>query len=49
MEGHSWFISFPFLVGKKKAAVLDSVEGWCAAGNLKASRVWIHMDDRTDG
>jgi len=29
--------------------VLDSAEGWCAAGNLRASRVSICMDDRTDG
>jgi hypothetical protein len=29
--------------------VSDSTEGWCAAGNLGASRVSIRMDDRTDG
>jgi hypothetical protein len=29
--------------------VPDSPEGWCAAGNLGASRVSIHMDDRMDG
>jgi hypothetical protein len=29
--------------------VSDSAEGWCAAGNLRASRVSIRMDDRTDG
>jgi hypothetical protein len=29
--------------------VFDLAEGWCAAGNLGASRVWIRMDDRTDG
>jgi hypothetical protein len=40
----------PFLpiLGGQKAAVSDSVEGWCAAGNLGASRVSICMDDRTD-
>jgi len=27
----------------------DSAEGWCAAGNLGASRVSIRMEDRTDG
>jgi hypothetical protein len=29
--------------------VSDSVEGWCAAGNLGASRVSIRMDDWMDG
>jgi len=29
--------------------VSDSVEGWCAAGNLGPSRVSICMDDRMDG
>jgi hypothetical protein len=38
----------PILVGQK-VAMLDSVEGWCAAGNLGASKVSIRMDDRTDG
>jgi hypothetical protein len=47
---HSWFISFPFFIlGGQKVAVSDSAEGWCAAGNLRASRVSIRMDDRTDG
>jgi hypothetical protein len=36
-------------LGEQKAAVSDAVEGWCAAGNLGASRVSIRMDDRTDG
>jgi hypothetical protein len=36
----------PILGGQKAA---DSIEGWCAAGNLGASRVSIRMDDRTDG
>jgi hypothetical protein len=40
-------ISFPFLVGRKLQS--DLVEGWCAAGNLGASRVSIRMDDWTDG
>jgi hypothetical protein len=38
-----------FILGGQKAAVSDSAEGWCAAGNLGASRVLIRMDDRTDG
>jgi hypothetical protein len=29
--------------------VSESVEEWCAAGNLGAFRVSIRMDDRTDG
>jgi hypothetical protein len=33
----------------RKLAVSDSAEGWCAAGNLGASRVSIRIDDRTDG
>jgi hypothetical protein len=37
------------ILGGQKATVSDSVEGWCAAGNLGASRVSIRMDDRTDG
>jgi len=37
------------ILGGQKATMLDSVEGWCAAGNLKASRVLICMDDWTDG
>ncbi len=45
---HSWFISFPFLVGRKLQCQ-TAAEGWCAAGNLGASRVSIRMDDRTDG
>jgi len=32
----------------RKAAVSDSAERWCAAGNLGASKVSIRMDDRTD-
>ncbi len=40
---------FPSILGGQKAAVLDSVEGWCAASNLEASKVSIHMDDRMDG
>ncbi len=41
--------SFISSLGGQKAAVSNSVEGWCAAGNLGASRVSIRMDDRTDG
>jgi hypothetical protein len=37
------------ILGGQKAPVSDPVEGWCAAGNLGASRVLICMDDRTDG
>ncbi len=37
------------ILGGQKAAVSDSAEGWCAAGNLGASRVSIRMDDRTNG
>jgi hypothetical protein len=37
------------ILGDQKAAMSDSVEGWCAAGNLGASRVSICMDNRTDG
>ncbi len=49
MDGGPFLVYFlPILCGQK-AAVSDSVEGWCAAGNLGASRVWICMDDRTDG
>jgi hypothetical protein len=29
--------------------VSDSAKGWCAAGNLRAFRVSIRMDDRMDG
>ncbi len=45
MDGKLHFVT----TSTKKAAVSDSVEGWCAAGNLGASRVSIRMDDRMDG
>jgi len=32
----------------ESCSVRLSVEGWCATGNLGASRVSIRMDDRTD-
>jgi hypothetical protein len=50
-----FFFFFFFLVyflpilGRQKAALSDSAEEWCAAGNLGPSRVSIRMDDRTDG
>jgi len=46
-----YFILVYFLpiLGGQKATVSDSAEGWCAAGNLRASRVSIRMDDQTDG
>jgi hypothetical protein len=37
------------ILGGQKPAVSDSAKGWCAGGNLEASRVSIRMDDRTDG
>ncbi len=43
------WIDFLPILGGQKAAMSDSVEGWCAAGNLGASKVSIRMDDRTDG
>jgi len=43
------FLIYFLPIGGQKAAVSDSVEGWCAAGILGASRVSIRMDDRTDG
>jgi len=45
----SFLVYFLPIFGGQKAVVLDSVEGWCAAGNLRASRVSIRMDDQTDG
>jgi hypothetical protein len=41
MDGKLHFVT----TSTKKAAVSDSVEGWCAAGNLGASRVSIRMDN----
>ncbi len=49
MDGGPFLVYFLPILGGQKAAVSDSVEGWCAAGNLGASKVSISMDDRTDG
>jgi len=49
LNGHPQPRNFLPILGGQKAAVSDLVEGWCAAGNLGASRVSIRMDDRTDG
>jgi hypothetical protein len=49
MDGGPFLVYFLPILGGQKAAVSDSVEGWCVAGDLGASRVSIHMDDRTDG
>jgi hypothetical protein len=49
MDGGPFLVYFLPILGGQKAAVSDSVEGWCAASNLGASRVSIRMDDRTDG
>jgi hypothetical protein len=48
-ERIAWWINFLPILGGQKAVVSDSVEGWCAAGNLGASRVLICMDDQMDG
>jgi len=44
----SYMFYFLPILGGQKAAMSDSAKGWCAAGNLGASRVSIRMDDRTD-
>jgi len=49
MDGGPFLVYILPILGGQKAAVSDSVEGWCAAGNLRASRVSIHMNDRMDG
>jgi hypothetical protein len=49
MDGGPFLVYFLPILGGQKSAVSDSVEGWCAASNLGASRVSIRMDDRTDG
>jgi hypothetical protein len=49
MDGGPFLVYFLPILDGQKAAVSDSVEGWCAAGNLGASRVSIRMDDQTDG
>ncbi len=49
MDGGPFLVYFLPILGGQKAAVSDSVEGWCAAGNLGASKVSIRMDDWMDG
>ncbi len=49
MDGGPFLVYFLPILGGQKATVLNSVEGWCVAGNLRASKVSIRMDDRTDG
>jgi len=49
MDGGPFLVYFLPILGGQKAVVLNLVEGWCAAGNLEASRVSICMDDRTNG
>jgi hypothetical protein len=46
MDGGPFLVYFFPILGGQKAAVLDSVEGWCAAGNLGASRVSTGRMDR---
>jgi len=48
MDGGPFLVYFLPILGGQKVAVSNSVEGWCVAGNLGASRVSIRMDDRTD-
>jgi hypothetical protein len=48
MDGGPFLVYFLPILSGQKAAVSDSVEGWCAAGNLGASTVSIRMDNRTD-
>jgi hypothetical protein len=49
MDGGPFMVYFLPILGRQKATVLGSVKGWCAAGNLEASKVSIRMDDRIDG
>jgi len=46
MDGGPFLVYFLPILGGQKATVLDSVEGWCAAGNLGASRVSTGRMDR---
>jgi len=46
MDGGPFLGYFLPILGGQKATVLDSVEGWCAAGNLRASRVSTGRMDR---
>jgi len=48
MDGGPFLVYFLPIFGGQKAAVLDSVEGWCAAGNLGASRVSTKRDSKTN-
>jgi len=49
MDGGPFLVYFLPILGGQKATVSDSVKGWCAVGNLGASRVSIRMDARMDG
>ncbi len=49
MDGGPFLVYFLPIFGGQKAAVSDSIEGWCATDNLRASRVSMCMDDRMDG
>jgi hypothetical protein len=49
MDGGPFLVYFLPILGGQKAAVSNSIEGWCATGNLGTSRVSIRMDNRTDG
>ncbi len=49
MDGGPFLVYFLPILGGQNAAMSDSVKGWCAAGNLEASKVSIRKDDQTDG
>ncbi len=49
MDGGPFLVYFLPILRGQKAAMSDSVEGWCAAGNLEASKVSIRMDDQMNG
>ncbi len=46
MDGRPFLVYFLPILGGQKAAVLNSVEGWCAVGNLGASGVSTEWMDR---
>jgi hypothetical protein len=46
MDGGPFLVYFLPILDGQKAGVLDSVEGWCAADNLRASRVSTGRMDR---
>jgi len=48
MDGRPFLVYFLPIFGGQKAAVLDSVEGWCAVGNLGASKVLTKRDSKTN-